>query len=452
MTLSLNRLHYIDAVLSRRKSAELSGGVWRSVAGFSLAGVLAVIALGFGLVVASRRVGEQEAIAAVRLQTVQVAREIVEPAITNGLTSGDPAVVLAIDDLVRRFVISDDLVRVKLWRADGRIMYANDPRLMGETFPIDDDEIAVLETGSVAAGVSDLSGAENRYELANRKLLEVYVRVQQPDGTALLFETYYRFDLVSRNGSRLMRDFAPVSLGALAALQLVQIPLAWSLARRLRERQRERERLLESALDASSAERRRIASDLHDGVVQDLAGVALILSGAALQPGMPPSALTALENSASEVRDTIGSLRTLLVEIYPPNLFEEGLESALDDLGSRAGSRGVDVEITAPNANQLPKTPTALIYRAVQEALRNVVSHSHAKNAWVTLSHTYGSAVLEVRDNGVGFDDTRLEVAAAEGQLGIRSLSGLAADAGGTLKVSSIPAGGTCLRLEVPLQ
>ena len=439
-------------MLLRRKPDELRDGVWRSVAGFSIAGVLAVVAVGFGLVVASRRVGEREAIASARAQTVQVAREIVEPTVTNGLSSGDPTVVLAIDDLVRRFIISKDLVRVKVWRADGRIMYANDPRLMGETFAIEDDELAVLETGSVAAGVSNLSDPENRYELANRKLLEVYVRVQQPDGTAFLFETYYRFDVVTQNGNKLIRDFAPMSLGALAALQLVQIPLAWSLARRLRERQREREGLLESALDASSTERRRIASDLHDGVVQDLAGVALILSGAALQPGMPQSALTALEDSASEVRETIGSLRTLLVEIYPPNLFEEGLESALDDLARRTVNRGVGVEVTAPDANRLPTTPTALIYRAAQEALRNVVSHSHAKNAWVTLSQTSTSAVLEVRDNGVGFDDTRLDAAVTKGHLGIRALSGLASDAGGTLKVSSIPAGGTCLRLEVPLR
>lgn len=439
-------------MLLRRKPDELRGGIWRSVAGFSIAGVLAVVAVGFGLVVASRRVGEREAIAGARAQTVQVAREIVEPSITNGLSSGDPTVVLAIDDLVRRFIISKDLVRVKVWRADGRIMYANDPRLMGETFAIEDDELAVLETGSVAAGVSNLSDPENRYELANRKLLEVYVRVQQPDGTAFLFETYYRFDVVTQNGNKLIRDFAPMSLGALAALQLVQIPLAWSLARRLRERQREREGLLESALDASSTERRRIASDLHDGVVQDLAGVALILSGAALQPGMPQSALTALEDSASEVRETIGSLRTLLVEIYPPNLFEEGLESALDDLASRAVNRGIGVEVTAPDANRLPTTPTALIYRAAQEALRNVVSHSHAKNVWVTLSQTSTSAVLEVRDNGVGFDDIRLDAAVTEGHFGLRALSGLASDHGGTLKVSSMPEGGTCLRLEVPLR
>ncbi len=439
-------------MLFRRRNDELHGGVWRSVAGFSVAGVLAVIAVGFGLVVVGRRVGEREAIASARTQTIQVAREIVEPSVTNGLASGDPTSVLAIDDLVRRFIISKDVVRVKVWRSDGRIVYSNEPRLMGEAFPVGEDEVEALGTGTPAAGVSDLSSPENQFEMADRKLLEVYVRVKQPDGTPLLFESYYRYDVVSKNGNKLIHDFAPMSLGALAALQLVQIPLAWSLARRLRERQREREGLLESALDASSAERRRIASDLHDGVVQDLAGVALVLSGAALQPNMSPAALTALEDSAADVRETIGSLRTLLVEIYPPNLFEEGLESALDDLAVRTGNRGVDVEVNAHDVNGLPKTATALIYRAAQEALRNVVSHSQAKNASLTLSHTATSAVLEVRDNGVGFDDSRLDIAADEGHLGIRALSGLASDAGATLKVSSMPAGGTCLRLEVPLR
>ena len=64
-------------------------------------------------------------------------------------------------------------------------------------------------------------------------------------------------------------------------LELVQIPLACSLARRLQLRQREREALLQRALDASEVERRQIASDLHDGVVQDLAGVAYSLSASA---------------------------------------------------------------------------------------------------------------------------------------------------------------------------
>ena len=80
---------------------------------------------------------------------------------------------------------------------------------------------------------------------------------------------------------------------------------------------------------AGEAERRRIASDLHDGVVQELTGVSLGL--AAIGRAEEVSRTQVLEAS-SAIRNSIKSLRSLLVEIYPPNLHEEGLESALTDL------------------------------------------------------------------------------------------------------------------------
>ena len=103
--------------------------------------------------------------------------------------------------------------------------------------------------------MSDLSAPENRYERSQKKLLEVYLPIRTPNGQRLLFEAYFRYGAVSAAGSRIWRSFAPISLGALIVLELVQIPLAWSLARRLRQRQREREALLRQALDASDLER-----------------------------------------------------------------------------------------------------------------------------------------------------------------------------------------------------
>ena len=126
--------------------------------------------------------------------------------------------------------------------------------------------------------------------------------METPSGKPLLFEAYYRYGLVSSNGSQLWRSFAPIALGALIALELVQIPLAYSLARRLRQRSAERELLLHQALEASDVERRHIASDLHDGVVQDLAGVAYALSAQTRgsTPGEPDPDV--IESSASTVR------------------------------------------------------------------------------------------------------------------------------------------------------
>ena len=95
---------------------------------------------------------------------------------------------------------------------------------------------------------------ENRYERQFGKLLEVYLPIRQPSGNALLFEAYYRYEAVAASGRKVWRSFAPVALGALIVLELVQIPLAWSLAARLRHRQRERDERQHAQLDGVRAQ------------------------------------------------------------------------------------------------------------------------------------------------------------------------------------------------------
>jgi signal transduction histidine kinase len=165
-------------------------------------------------------------------------------------------------------------------------------------------------------------------------LLEVYLPIRTPSGTPLLFEAYYDYSLVARNGSRLWRSFAPISLGALLMLELVQIPIVWALARRLRMRLRERELLLHRALEASDVERRQIASDLHDGAVQNLAGVAYALSATARRERAQGASADAkmIDDAAESIRDSIRSLRSLIVDIYPPDFDDVSFESAMTDL------------------------------------------------------------------------------------------------------------------------
>ena len=208
-------------------------------------------------------------------------------------------------------------MRVKIWNAAGTIVYSNQHDLEGQTFVLPDDEINALRHGLIEADVSDLSKPENQDERQFGKLLEVYLPIESPGGTPLLFEAYYRYQAVSASGTRIWRSIAPVSLGALALLEVLQIPVTWSLARRLRQRQQERESLLHRSLAASEVERRRIATDLHDGVVQDLAGVALTLAGAARDRGMPEVPAAVLEHAATSIRSSITALRTTLVDIYP---------------------------------------------------------------------------------------------------------------------------------------
>jgi signal transduction histidine kinase len=221
------------------------------------------------------------------------------------------------------------------------------------------------------------------------------------------------------------------------------------MARRLQASQLAHERLLRHALDASDAERRRIAGDLHDGVVQELTGVSLTLAAQGRAESVAPQ--LALDASAA-IRSSIKSLRSLLVEIYPPNLQEEGLQSAIGDLLSGLAVRGIETRLVADlGSTSIDQDASALVYRAAQESLRNVLTHAAATEVRVALELDDGSLRLVVDDNGRGFSTDTLDERVAEGHVGLRSLAGLVADLGGSLEVRSAPGTGTRVQVSVPL-
>ncbi len=426
--------------------------VARPVIQFAVAGLVAVVVVGLATGVASRRLGQREATAEARSTTLLKAQGVVEPVVTDGLLTAEPEAVARVDDVVRAGVLDGSLVRVKIWTREGTIVYSDEPRLQGASYVLGDDEVAALDAGVVVAEVSDLRKPENRFERAEGKLLEVYLPIRTPGGQRLLFEAYHRYDAVSESGRRIWSSFAPVSIGALVALQVVQIPLAWSLAKQLRERQREREDLLQRAVDASDTERRRIASDLHDGVVQDLAGVAYGLAGSARKESSPATVVT-LEEAAERVRDSIKSLRTLMVDIYPPRLAEAGLAAALADVVAVAASRGHEVQLDVDGLSApVPDGAAALGYRAAQEGIRNALAHARASTVRVSAATTDATLVIEVVDDGEGFQQEEVATKARQGHVGLRGLDGLLADAGGSLRVVSRPGAGTRLQAEVPLR
>jgi two-component system NarL family sensor kinase len=418
------------------------------VARFAIAGLVALVFVVAFTAFASRRVGTEQAIDEAKQVAYVSSVGLVAPVLGDDLLTMERAALDRVDAVVREHVLRGSLVRVKIWRSDGTIVYSDEPRLIGERFALGDDERAVLTGGEQGAEVSDLSGPENRFETES-KLLEVYSRTETPSGTPLLFEAYFRYSGVSEVGRHLWSQFAPTTIGALVVLQLVQIPLAWSMARRLQSAQRERERLLRSALDASDTERRRIASDLHDGVVQELTGVSLTL--AAQGRGESIDRQQVLDASAA-VRGAVKSLRSLLVEIYPPNLLDEGLQSALGDLLSGVAGRGVETRLDVDlGETTVGPEVSAVVYRAAQEALRNVVTHSGAAHARVELRIGDGTLRLVVDDDGRGFSPGDIDARAALGHVGLRTLAGLVADLGGTLDVRSAPGEGTRFAVTIPI-
>lgn len=422
------------------------------VAQFALAGLAVLAVVLAGSLFVFQRIGESEASRDARQFAVLSGQGVVEPALRDGVLGGDAAALAALDRIVQERVLGERVVRVKIWTRDGRIVYSDEPRLIGSSYPLGDSELDVLANGGARSKLSDLSGPENRFEQGLGDLYEVYLPLRAPDGTPLLFETYQRASAVQATGRRIWIPFALLVLGCLLLLWLVQIPLARRLVGRLERSQRDREALLERSLEASADERRRIAADLHDGVVQDLAGISYSLSAAAERVDSRPAEETraVVEDAAGSTRETIRELRSLLVEIHPPNLRAAGLEAALTDAASRLAASGVEVTLEVVD-ERLPEETELLFYRAANEALRNVERHAHATNVRLIVSAGEGAARLEVVDDGAGFTAGERERSREDGHVGLALLEELASRAGGHLDVASRPGEGTSLSLEVPV-
>ena len=418
-----------------------------AVAIFALTGFAVVALLGLAAVEFQRSTATSEALRDARELTELAGRAVVAPAIDAGLAEGRTASRAKLAEAVDRYVLSDAVVRVKVWTQDGTIVWSDEPRLIGERFRLHDDALEALREEKVVADVSDLDEPENRFEGHYGRLLEVSRGIVAPDGQRLLFESYVRSSVIDASGERLWKRFAPALLGALLLLELIQIPLAYLLASRLRDRQRERSALLERAIDASEAERRAIAASLHDGPVQQLAGVAFSLAATARDQTSTPQARSAVvADAAGQVRGTIRDLRATLVDLYPASLHRSGLEAALADLLAPLQEEGLEVSCHVAADPPLTESQEQLVFRGAREALQNVRLHAQASRVSVDIHRDRGQVVLEVHDNGVGFDAG----SDAEDHFGLKLLSDLAADEGGRLDVDSVRGSHTTLRLEVP--
>lgn len=274
-------------------------------------------------------------------------------------------------------------------------------------------------------------------------MVEVYTQVWTPEGEPLLFEAYFSVAGIEERQAEVIAPFQRITLGALSLVVVVATALLWLLTRRVIRASAERERLLTSAASASEAERRRIARDLHDGVVQEVAGVAFGLSALARDAEEPTR--TALDSAGTSLTASLRALRSLLVEIHPPNLSAATLPAALEDLCAPASGAGVQVTVTAEDIGIVHEQEAALVWRVAQEAIRNTLRHARATTLSVDLRREADSLILTVSDDGTGFDPA---AAIGADHYGIRGLESLVRDSGGTLTIRSAPGAGTTTRLE----
>ena len=313
-------------------------------------------------------------------------------------------------------------------------------------------DLATLKSGRTDASLSDLHAPENKYERSFGRLLQVYGRVETASGRPMLLEVYLRFDSVTASARALGGAVAPAFLLALLALELLQVPLAWRLVRRIGAGHRERQALSRRALEASDHERKRIARDLHDGVVQSLAGVSYALAAVGAQlSGTEAAHLTdTVEAAARSTRQNIAQLRSLIFDINPPSLQRIGLPAAVRELTMSLTEAGILVTVDAPMFVSVSEERGAVLYRAAQEAVRNVLSHSQASKVHVKLKREARRVVLTIADDGVGFDVGHRATDSACTHFGLGLLDDLATESGGKMQVRSAPGAGTKIRFELP--
>jgi signal transduction histidine kinase len=196
------------------------------------------------------------------------------------------------------------------------------------------------------------------------------------------------------------------------------------------------------------AERNRLALDLHDAVSQKLFGLVLTAEAAGTLLERDPSAareqVMKLEALAQE---TLAELRALVFELRPPDLEKDGLDGALRkhvELLRRLEPR--QIELVLDGKTSADESRDGEIFRIAQEALQNALRHADADLIAVRLKAADGSLLLEVEDDGIGFDPEAPD--ARSGRLGLTSMDERARRIGGTLDIRSSPGAGTTVRLE----
>lgn len=199
-------------------------------------------------------------------------------------------------------------------------------------------------------------------------------------------------------------------------------------------------------------ERQRIGMDLHDGAMQSLYGLGLLLEDAAQRTETQPAAArTAIERSVELLNGTIAELRRYVMGLRPIRAVERPLSEALPGLAEQMGRDAlleVTVEVDPDAEHDLDREQREATFYIAADALTNIARHSRAHSAHVRFGLADGThVVLEVRDDGIGFEPGQ----GAAG-FGLRNMRERAFVAGGRLHVASAPGRGTLVRLELPLE
>jgi two-component system NarL family sensor kinase len=304
-----------------------------------------------------------------------------------------------------------------------------------------DTKLALLAAGDlVAANRVDRAQVDPRFERLADRLRTTSAAYDDAAGTA---QRRSRAGLLTVAGAAM----------ALCVVLLWRVERARARQHAAEARAREeRGRLVNKILSVAERQRSGMAAELHDGPIQSLTRLGLLLERGRLRlgRGQVEDAVRLLAVAQDALGDEVQSLRQIMATLRPPVLEERGLVSALCDYVEVVRRQaGINCTLSARLPERLPEDQEIVLYRVAQEALTNVARHSRASSAQVELAETADKVVLEVHDDGVGFDPAGDLVGGLDhfGLAGMRERVELA---GGTWTVWSRKGAGTVLTATLP--
>lgn len=242
------------------------------------------------------------------------------------------------------------------------------------------------------------------------------------------------------------------------ALSLLIILLAFAVIRNRRQKQKVRlqnmflqqqDLAAKSIVVAEENERKRIASDLHDGLGQMLTAARFNLNGISdIMDSLPPSEKTVFEKTMKLLDESCLEVRTVSHSIMPNSLINSGLGNALKDFIEKIKTPELHIALSTTGLNESMDANTEImIYRIVQECLNNTLKHSGASKLDIALINDEDGLNLTIEDNGKGFDPAILPI---EKGIGMRNIRSRTRYLKGTIDIDSRPGHGTLIAIHIP--
>lgn len=393
-----------------------------------------------------------------------------------------PENVAKLNELIHETPLGRNVVSFKIWSPEGRVVYAADPALIGQVFPVGDNATMAWQ-GMVSSEISDLEDPEHAGDREfGTHLLETYSPIHRRDSEDIIAvaEFYQTVDTLDAQLARArLSGWLVIGFATLVAyLALAGIVRSGSdtIARQQRElrdkvrqltallaqNRRLSERVQRAATGTAARNEsvlRRISAELHDGPAQAL-GLALLRLDAVMahagechcDKASLAQASADLDIIQTSLRDAMDEIRELSSGLTLPELGDLNLrETIARVVRSHEQRTGTRVEVSAESVPENTSLPAKItIYRVIQEALHNAYRHAGGEGQHVRVDGRDGRLAVEISDRGPGFDCA--DTVRQDGHLGIEGMRQRVESIGGTFSIESAAGRGTRVIAELPLQ